>query len=336
MAATRLLKRRLRELLRLKYDVGLSHRAIAQACTVGLGTVTAYLQRATAAGLTWPLPDDLDDAALEAHVFARRAVPSVRDRVVPDWVQLHQELKKPGVTLSLLWVEYRGAHPSGYAYSQFCERYRRWAGALKPSMRQVHRAGEKLFVDFSGTRPHLVDARTGEGRPVELFVGVLGASGLIYAEATPGQDLPSWIAAHVGMLAYFQGSPAIWVPDNLKSGVTTANRYEPEINRTYAELARHYDAVVIPARVARPTDKPQVEVSVQIAQRWVLAALRHRIFFTLADLNAAIRDRVDAINDRPMTRTGVSRRALFEQLDRPALKPLPRTRYGWRHGSRVA
>jgi transposase len=218
--------RRLRELLRLKYDVGLTHRAIAQACTVGLGTVTAHLQRATAAGLTWPLPDDLDDAALEA-------------RVVPDWIQLHQELTKPGVTLSLLWLEYRGTHPSGYAYSQFCERYRQWARALKPSMRQVHRAGEKLFVDYSGKRPHVVDARTGEERPVELFVGVLGASGLIYAAATPGQDLPSWIAAHIGMLEYFQGSAAIWVPDNLKSGVTTANRYEPEINRTYAECARH-------------------------------------------------------------------------------------------------
>lgn len=327
MAATRLLMRRLRELLRLKYDAGLSHRAIARACAVGLGTVTTYLKRAAAAGLSWPLPDDLDDAALEARVFTGPVCPSTRDRVVPDWIQLHQERKKPGVTLSLLWVEYRAAHPSGYAYSQFCERYRRWARALKPSMRQVHRAGEKLFVDFSGTQPHLVDPRTGEAQAVDLFVGVLGASGLIYAEATRSQDLPSWVGAHVGMLDYFQGSPAIWVPDNLKSGVTTANRYEPEINRTYAELARHYHAVVIPARVATPTDKPKVEVSVQIAQRWVLAALRHRTFFTLADLNAAIRERVDVINDRPMKVVGVSRRALFEQIDRPALTPLPRTRY---------
>jgi hypothetical protein len=198
--------RRLRELLRLKYDAGLSHRAIAQACAVGLGTVTTHLRRAAAAGLSWPLPDDLDDAALEARVFAGPAVPPGRDRVVPDWGPLHQELKKPGVTLSLLWLEYRAAHPTGYAYSQFCERYRRWARALKPSMRQVHRAGEKLFVDFSGRRPHLVDASSGEETPVELFVGVLGASGLIYAEATRSQDLPSWIGAHVGMLDYFQGS----------------------------------------------------------------------------------------------------------------------------------
>ena len=327
MAATRLLMRRLREVLRLEYDAGLPHRAIAHACAVGLGTVTTYLQRVAAAGLSWPLPDDLDDAALEARVFARPAVPPARDRVVPDWGQQHQELKKPGVTLSLLWLEYRAAQPSGYGYSQFCERYRRWARALKPSMRQVHRAGEKLFVDFSGKRPHLVDAKTGEEIAVELFVGVLGASGLIDAEATRSQELPSWVGAHMRMLEYFQGSAAMWVPDNVKSGVTTANRYEPEINRTYAELARHYDAVVIPARVATALEKPKVEVSVQIAQRWVLAALRHRTFFTLADLNAAIGERVDVINDRPMKVVGLSRRVLFEQIDRPALKPLPSTRY---------
>ena len=328
--------RRLRELLRLKYDAGLSHRAIAQACAMGLGTVTTYLQRAAAAGLSWPLPESLDDGALEARLFARPARPLARDRVVPEWAQLHHELKKPGVTLALLWTEYRAQHPTGYAYSQFCERYRRWARALKPSMRQVHRAGEKLFVDFSGKRPHLVDPTTGAHVVVELFVGVLGASGLIYAEATRSQDLPSWVSAHVRMLDYFQGSAAIWVPDNLKSGVTMAHRYEPEINRTYAELAQHYGAVVIPARVATPTDKPKVEVSVQIAQRWVLAALRHQTFFTLAALNAAIGARVDAINLRPMKGLGVSRRTLFEQIDRPALKSLPRTRYELATGSRVA
>jgi transposase len=317
--------RKLRDLLRLKYEARLPQRAIAQACGVGLGTVTAYLQRATAAGLSWPLPADLDDGSLEARLFQRSAL--VPDRAVPTWAEIHQELKKPGVTLALLWQEYRAAHPDGYAYSQFCERYRQWRRALKPSMRQVHRAGEKLFVDFSGTRPSLVDAATGEDTPVELFVGVLGASGLIYAEATRRQDLPSWVGAHVGMLEYFHGSPAIWVPDNLKSGVTTAHAYEPAINRTYEELAQHYGAVVIPTRVARPKDKPKAEVSVQIAQRWVLAALRHRTFFTLADLNAAIRERIDLVNDRPMKVVGVSRRALFAQLDRPALRPLPSTRY---------
>lgn len=255
MAATRLLMRRLRELLRLKYEVGLPHRAIAQACAIGLGTVSEYLARATAAGVQWPLPDNLDDAALEARLFARPVDPARLDQALPQWSQLHQELKRPGVTLQLVWFEYRAAHPTGYAYSHFCARYRRWARTLKPSMRQVHRAGEKLFVDFSGKRPSLVDATTGALVVVELFVGVLGASGLIYAEATRSQDLASWVGAHVRMVEYFGGSAAIWVPDNLKSGVTTANYYEPEINRTYAELATHYGAVVLPARAAHPQDK---------------------------------------------------------------------------------
>jgi len=327
MAATRLPMRRLREILRLKFESRLGHRAIARACGVGLGTITGALQRAAAAGITWPVPADIDDAALEARLFTRPMFNATRHRIVPDWAQLHQELKKPGVTLQLLWEEYRAQQPEGYGRTQFCAHYRAWAQKLKPSMRQMHRAGEKLFVDFSGKRPHLVDPKTGAELPVELFVGVLGASGLMYAEATRSQDLPSWIGAHVRMLDYFHGSAAIWVPDNLKSGVTTADRYEPEINRTYLELAHHYGAVVIPARVARPKDKPKAEVSIQIAQRWILAALRHQSFFTLADLNAAIWARLDAINDRVMTRVGVSRRALFEQIDRPALKPLPATRY---------
>lgn len=317
--------RQLREVLRLTYEARLPQRAIAKACRVGLGTVSTYLQRATAAGLSWPLPPELDDGALEARLFPRPALAT--DRARPAWAEVHQELKKAGVTLALLWQEYRAAHPDGYAYSQFCEHYRQWRRALRPSMRQVHRAGEKLFVDFSGKRPSLVDPATGDEIAVELFVGVLGASGLIYAEATRSQDLASWVDAHGRMLDYFQGSPAIWVPDNLKSGVTTAHAYEPAINRTYAELAQHYGAVVIPTRVARPKDKPKAEVSVQIAQRWVVAALRHRTFFTLAALNAAIRERVDAINLRPMKAVGVSRRTLFEQLDRPALRPLPTTRY---------
>ncbi len=327
MAATRLLMRRLRELLRLKYETGLNHRAIAVACGVGLGTVSSYLARAKAVGVTWPLPADLDDAALEARLFARPLDPARRDHTLPAWTALHHELKRPGVTLQLLWLEYRAAYPTGYAYSYFCECYRRWARTLKPSMRQVHRAGEKMFVDFSGTRPSLLDATTGELVPVELFVGVLGASGLIYAEATRSQDLASWVGAHVHMVEYVGGSAAIWVPDNLKSGVTTANYYEPEINRTYAYLARHYGAIVLPARAAHPQDKPKVEVSVQIAQRWILAVLRHQTFFTLADLNVAIRTCLDAVNARPMQQVGMSRRVLFEQLDRPALRPLPPTRY---------
>jgi len=209
MAASRLPMRKLRDVLRLKYDSQLPLRGIAQACGLGLGTVSTYLQRAVAAGLTWPLPEDLDDAALEARLFTRPVAPAMADRVLPNWATLHQELKKPGVTLTLLWQEYRAEHPHGYAYSQFCERYRQWARRLKPSMRQVHRAGEKLFVDFSGKRPVLTHPTTGEFILVELVVGVLGASRYVYVEACPRQDLTAWITAHVRMVEFFGGSPAL-------------------------------------------------------------------------------------------------------------------------------
>jgi transposase len=317
-----------REVMRLKYEAGLGHRAIARACSVGVGTVSEYVRRAGRAGLGWALPGELDDAALEARLFpVPRVGPGSVERVVPDCATLHQELRRPGVTLQLLWLEYREVHPEGYQYSQFCERYRRFAKKLSPSMRQVHRAGEKAFVDFSGKKPVLIDRQTGEIIPVELFVGVLGASGLIYAEATLSQDLPSWIAAHVRMLEWFGGAPEIFVPDNLRSAVTASCRYEPTVNRTYADFAAHYGAVVVPARVYRPKDKAKVELSVLLAQRWILAVLRNRTFFSLGELNAAIRERLTVLNARPMQKLGVSRRELFLCLDKPALKALPRDRY---------
>jgi transposase len=249
-------------------------------------------------------------------------------------VQIHQELKRQAVTLHLLWEEYREAHPKGYGYSQFCEIYRQWARKLKPSMRQVHRAGEKTFVDFSGKRPHIVDRHTGEETPVELFVAALGASSFTYAEATESQKLPCWVEAHTHMVEYFGGSTEIWVPDQLKSGVRDPCRYEPTINRTYQELAEHYGAVVIPARQGEPRDKAKVESAVQVAQRWILARLRNRTFFSLAELNAAIWELLDLLNDRPMQKVGLSRRELYERLDRSALKPLPVSRYEvaeWTH-----
>lgn len=325
MAAKRLRMRQLREILRLKFEAGQSHRAIVRACGVGLGTVTEYLQRFEAAGLSWPLPAELDDTGLRARLFGGPSAEPARPP--PDWAWVHRELRRPGVTLQLLWHEYVETHPDGYRYSQFCELYRRWARKLNPSMRQVHRAGEKTFIDYSGKRPHLVDRRTGEERPVELFVAALGASSFTYADATEAQDLPSWVGSHMRMAQYFEGSTAIWVPDNLKSGITTPCRYEPTVNRTYADLAEHYGAVVIPARAGHPKDKPKVEVAVQVAQRWILAALRNRTFFSLAELNAAICEKLEAINRRPMKKLGASRRELYEQLDRPALKPLPRERY---------
>ena len=332
MPARRLLMRKIREILRLKHERGLSHRAIAQACAIGVGTVSLYLQRTTQQGLGWPLPAELDDAALEARLFPRAA--PVRERVRPDCAHIHRELKRDGVTLQLLWEEYAQVHPNGYRYTQFCEIYRQWARRLRPSMRQVHRAGEKTFIDFSGKRPTLVDPRTGEVRRVELFVAALGGSSFTYAEATATQQLPNWVDAHTHMVEYFGGTTALWVPDQLKSAITRPCRYEPGVNRTYEDLAAHYGAVVVPARPRKPRDKAAVEGAVLLAQRWILARLRDETFFSLGALNAAIRVLLDELNDRPMKKLGISRRALYEQLDRPALQPLPATRYVlayWKH-----
>ena len=325
MGAQRLPMRQIREILRLKHEGRLSCRAIARACGVGMGTVSEYLGRAQRAGLTWPLPLELDEATLEARLFP--PAETSREQVRPDLLRIHQELKRPGVTLHLLWEEYREVHADGYGYSQYCDIYRRWAGKLKPSMRQHHRAGEKTFIDFSGKRPHLVDGKTGEEIPVELFVAALGASSYTYAEATPTQRLHDWVGAHTRMLEYFGGCTQLWVPDQLKSGITQPCRYEPGVNRSYQDLAAHYGAVVVPARPGKPRDKAKVESMVLVAQRWILARLRHRTFFELAELNAAIVELLERLNGRPMQKLGVSRRELWDRLDRPALKPLPVTRY---------
>jgi len=318
--------RQVREILRLKYEQRLAHRAIARACGVGLGTVSEYCRRAQQVGLTWPLPD-VDDGQLEARLFQRVTDVVGVPRPRPDWAWVHQELKRPGVTLQRLCLEFLERHPGGHRYSQFCAHYHRWVRTLAPTMRQVHRAGEKVFVDFSGKRPTIIETATGEVVPVELFVGALGASSYVYAEACPSQALPSWIGAHIRMVEFFQGAPAMFVPDNLLSGVTKACRYDPIINRTYVDFAEHYGAAVVPARAGRPRDKAVVEANVLVAQRVILAALRHRRFFSLAELNAAIRELLVVLNARPMKKLGVSRRELFEQLDRPALRPLPPTRY---------
>ena len=255
-----------------------------------------------------------------------------RDRAPGNgWFQMssgiHQELKRVGVTLHLLWEEYREANPKGYAYSQFCVIYGRWAQKLKPSMRQVHRAGEKTFIDFSGKRPELTDPRTGTTKPVELFVAALGASGYTYAEATPSQKLADWISVHIRMVEFFGGSSRIWVPDQLKSAITLSCRYEAGVNRTYQDEAEHYGAVVIPARPRKPKDKAKIEATVLLAQRWLLARIRNHTFFSLADLNGAIRKLLLELNQRPMQKLRVSRLELYERLDRPALQPLPTDRY---------
>ena len=335
MVQKRLSMRKIEEILRLKYEAGLSHRAIAQACAVSASTVSEYVAHAQAAGLSWPLPEGISAAELEERLFPQQPPASQRRIPQPDWAALHQELQRKSVTLSMLWVEYRQAHPEGYGYSQFCHLYQQWAKQLQPMMRQRHRAGEKLFIDYAGQTMPVVDGETGAIREAEIFVAVLGASNYTYAEAHWSQDLPSWIGAHVRALTFLGGVPEVLVPDNLKAGVKSPHRYEPDLNPSYQEFARHYGLAVVPARVRKPKDKAKVEVGVQVVERWILARLRHQTFFSLAALNRAIRTLLEELNERPMRQLGQSRRQLFESLDQPALAPLPSQPYEFAHWTRA-
>ena len=323
MPAKRLSMRKIKEVLRLCWGQGLSKRQAAVSCGISRPAVDGYLRRAEAAGLCWPLPVALDDGALERLLFPRAPTLPDTARAAPDWCAVHRELKRPGVTLQLLWHEYRQTHPRGYQYTWFCRQYRAWTGQLDLVMRQSHRAGEKLFVDYAGMRAEVIDPATGTVREAQVFVAVLGASNYTYAEATWTQGLADWIGAHVRCFTYFGGVPEVVVPDNLRAGVARAHRYEPDINPTYQDLATHYGVTVIPARVRRPRDKAKAEVGVQVVERWILAALRHRQCFSLAELNRAIRELLETLNQRPFRKLPGSRRALFEQLDEPALRSLP-------------
>ena len=323
MPTERLSMRQIREVLRQKWVVGLRHRDVARSLGLGVGTVCRVLKRAQAAGLDWAQVEVLSDEVLERRVYSAAAPAARADRPVPDCGWIHTERSKPGVTLALLHVEYLAQHPEGYRYTQFCERYRRWLARRGLTMRQVHRAGEKCFVDYAGQKPTLLDAATGELVAVELFVAVLGASNYTYAEATRTQQVPDWIASHQRAFQFFGGVPSAVVPDQLKSGVVVPCRYEPGLQRTYEEFAAHYGTAIVPARPARPRDKAKIEVGVQVAERWILARLRHETFFTLAALNARIAELLAALNTRPMRLYRASRRELFERLDQLALGPLP-------------
>jgi len=326
MAAERLSMRQVKEILRQKWVLKRSHREIAQSVGVSAGSVGKMATRATRAGLTWEQVEGLSEAALDERLYGPREAAS-GERPRPDCAYLHAERKKAGVTLELLHLEYLEKHPDGLRYTQFCDDYRAWARTHRLSMRQVHRAGEKLFLDYSGKKPHLVDRETGELVEVELFVGVLGASSYTYAEATRTQTVGDWIGSHVRCMEFLGGAPRDLVPDQLKSGVTVACRYEPAIQRTYEEMAQHYGTTVLPARPAHPRDKAKVERAVQVAQRWILARLRNRTFFSLDELNVAIAELLDELNARTMKAYGASRRDLFERLDKPALRPLPESRF---------
>jgi len=322
--------RKIKEVLRLKYQHQLSERQIARSCSISRCAVAEYLRRARQAGIEWPLPKEANDADLEAQLFPVAPPTSAERKPPPDFVLIHEQQRRfKHVTLQQLWQEYKQDHPDGYQYSQFCEQYRRRAQKLDLVLRQVHRAGEKLFVDYAGQTVPLVNPHTGETTAASIFVAVWGASNYTFAEASLKQDLPSWIASHIHALEYFGGSPAVLVPDNLRAGVQRACRYEPDINPTYQDLAAHYGIAVIPARPRKPRDKAKVENGVLVVERWILATLRQRTFFSLSELNQAIREQLEKLNHRPFRKRPGSRAELFEQLERPALRPLPGARYAF-------
>jgi transposase len=314
------------EVLRLCHEGSRSHREIARIVGSSPTTIGEILRRAKQCGLGYPLPAGMGEIELEARLYPP-AAPSRQARPEPDWPAVHRELRRKGVTLDLLWQEHKAEHPDGHRYSGFCAHYRAWLGRLPVTLRQTHAPGEKLFVDYAGPTVAVTDPMTGEIRQAAIFVAVLGASNYTYCEATWSQSLPDWIGSHVRTFEHLNGIPALLVPDNLKSGVTTACFYEPELNPTYRNLASHYGTAVLPARPYRPKDKAKAEAGVLLVERWVLARLRHQRFFSLGELNRGIAELMTVLNTRPFKKLPGCRQSAFVDLDRPALRPLPATRY---------
>ena len=325
MATEKLSMRKIKEVLRLHYDEGESNREIARRIQISPGSVSHYLSRAKSSGLAWPLPDDWTEDKLYAALFPSANTESIYP--LPDFAKIHKELKRKGVTLLLLWHEYNSQHPDGYSYSRYCELYQAFAGKLKPGMRIRHRAGEKLFVDYSGLTIPWIDKLTGEVNQAQIFVAVLGASNYTFIEASPDQTLQSWVKSHINAFRFFGGTTVCLVPDNLKSGITKAHLYDPDVNRTYQDLADHYSVAVVPARVRAPKDKAKVEVGVQGIQRWILAPLRDVTFFSVQDINEALCPLLKAYNERPLSELEGSRLTQYLEVDKPALKPLPASPY---------
>ena len=327
MPAERLTMRKIREVFRLKFDCELSNRKIAKSCKIARSTVGEYLFRFQQAALSWPLPRDMDDVQLEQLLYPASAASVAGLRPLPDFHYIHSELRKKSVTLSLLWQEYKEQNPNGYQYSQFCHLYRQWAVKIDPVMRQEHHAGEKMFVDYAGQTVPVYDLHTNQMREAQIFVAVLGASNYTYAEATWTQSLPDWIGSHCRAFAFFGGVPKLVVPDNLKSAVTKASFYDPDINPTYLDMANHYGTAIIPARVKKPKDKAKVEVAVQVVERWILARIRNRQFFSLRQLNEVIAELLNELNNKPFQRLPGSRKSAFEGMEHSALSPLPSQAY---------
>lgn len=324
MAQQRLPVRKIREVLRLK-AAGLSDRKIAAAIGSARSTVQECVRRAHEASLIWPLAEELTESVLHARLY-ERSVP-LSNRPQPDFAALHAELARAGVTRLLLWQEYKATRPDGWQYSVFCDRYRRWLATQELVLRQNHAPGDKVFVDYAGQTVPITDPHSGELRAAQVFVAVLGCSNYTYAEASWTQALADWLASHVRALEYFGGAPGAIVPDNLKSGVTRAHRYEPQLNPSYHDFAEHYGLAILPARVRKPRDKAKVEVGVQVVERWILARLRNRTFFSLGELNSAIQELLEQLNHRPFKKLDGSRHSRFLKLDRPALRALPPRAY---------
>ena len=327
MPADRLAMRQIKDTLRLRFDVGLSLREIARCLNLSVGVISKYLQLAAAAGIGWPPPADLDEDAL-ALKLQPPPTANLSTTPLPNFVEIHQELRRKGVTLQLLWEEYADDNPvEHYSYPHFCMLYREWRGSLSPTMRQTHTPGDKMFVDYCGPTIPVIDPLTGEVHDANIFVAVLGASNYTYAEATFTQQLRDWIGSHVRAFQFFDGVVRLVVPDNLKSGVDKACRFEPLLSRTYAEMLEHYDTASLPARPYKPRDKAKVEAGVQIVERWIMARLRKLTFFSILDLNAAIKQLLDALNHKPFKKLPGSRYSQFETLEKTALKPLPARAY---------
>lgn len=322
MVNRRIDMRQIRQVLRLAHETELSQRAIARSLRISRESVRDYLIRASALNLRWPLPEDMDDATLEIKLFPTAAVQLMR-KPDPDWATIHSQLKGKGATLKVLHEEYAQDNPQALRLSQFCHRFRAWQKTLKRYLRQTHMAGERVFVDYAGPTMEIFDVATGQSRKAQIFVGVMGGSSYTYAEAHWSQKLPDWISAHVRMFEFFGAVPHVIVCDNLKSAVTKASRTEPEVNTTYQHLGEHYSSVIIPARPRKPGDKAKAEGGVLLVERWILFRLRKRRFTSLGELNEAIRELLNDLNNRPFQKLPGSRRSNFESLDLPAMKALP-------------
>lgn len=325
--------RKISEVLRQSHELKYAHRTIAKSLNLGKTTVTRYLALANAAGISWPLPEPMSEEELHYRLFLP-SLKKTKKKILPDWERINHELRKKGVTLQLLWREYLDVHADGLGYSQFCEHYRSYVKTITPVMRQVHKGGEKTFVDYAGMKVPWIDPVTGEIHEAEIFVGCLGASQFTFVEATATQQLPDWIQSHVRMWDFFGGVSEMVVPDNLKSGVKKSHRYDPDINANYQHVGEHYGFAIVPARVYEAKDKAKVENMVGIIERQILAALRHSTFTSIAEINVAIKPRLAALNNQSFQKMKTSRQELFEKIDKPALKPLPKDKFyyaEWKH-----